>query len=317
MSSSTSQKDVEITLTLGDQRAVVSSLGASLRRYFSVGAKNEWDIVWPYTGSQNKKGGQGDVLVPFPGRIKQGQYSFQGKSYTLEKNDKEGPNAIHGFLRSQTFDVVSQKDSSAIFRFEMRADDFAPRGYPFSLSVTISYELEASGLKTSYSIQNSGDSDAPVAIGFHPYFCAASGDLASWSAKIPAHKFIEFETLVPTGRVLPVEGTALDFRTNRTLGDQAYNACLAQLERDERGFAHATLSSVDGKSSVRLTLDQTFDYIVIYTGDAIAAPHARQAFAIEPMTCAPDAFNHEGWGTKTLKPGETFSGSYWVKGERA
>jgi aldose 1-epimerase len=58
-------------------------------------------------------------------------------------------------------------------------------------------------------------------------------------------------------------------------------------------------------------MDRSFDAIVVYTGDAIAeAP--RRALAIEPMTCASDAFNYPEWGLKRLIPGATFSGRYGV-----
>src|SRR5437660_585600 len=77
--------DVELTLSAHDQRVVVSPLGASLRRYFIVHRdKTERDIVWGYHGAANKKGGQGDVLVPFPGRVAGGHYRFEGKTHELE-----------------------------------------------------------------------------------------------------------------------------------------------------------------------------------------------------------------------------------------
>jgi aldose 1-epimerase len=58
-------------------------------------------------------------------------------------------------------------------------------------------------------------------------------------------------------------------------------------------------------------MDRSFSSIVVYTGDAIVdAP--RRALAIEPMTCASDAFNHPEWGLKRLAPGDTFVGRFAV-----
>ena len=68
-----SAEDREFSLSFNSQRAVVSALGGSLRRYFHVEPDgSESDIVWGYSGSENKIGGQGDVLIPFPSRIKDG-----------------------------------------------------------------------------------------------------------------------------------------------------------------------------------------------------------------------------------------------------
>jgi aldose 1-epimerase len=59
-------------------------------------------------------------------------------------------------------------------------------------------------------------------------------------------------------------------------------------------------------------MDRSFSALVIYSGDAIAdAP--RRALAIEPMTCASDAFNHPEWGLKRLEPGSSFGGQFAVR----
>lgn len=97
--------DTELCLSFENQRAVVSPWGASLRRYLLIDYGQETDIVWGYSGSTHKRGGQGDVLIPFPGRISDGRYAFEGQSLQLECNDKEGPNAIHGFVRSLPWHV--------------------------------------------------------------------------------------------------------------------------------------------------------------------------------------------------------------------
>src|ERR1700694_1587057 len=109
---STEAADVEITLADGDLRAgdvkmKVSPYGASLRglwRELPNGARQE--IVTSYTGAHGKVGGQGDGLIPFPGRVREGRYTFAGKTYQMERNDKEGPNAIHGFLRQVPWEIT-------------------------------------------------------------------------------------------------------------------------------------------------------------------------------------------------------------------
>ena len=57
---------------------------------------------------KSKVGGQGDVLIPFPGRVRDGRYTFEGQTYQMPINDKDGPNAIHGFVRLIPWEVAEQ-----------------------------------------------------------------------------------------------------------------------------------------------------------------------------------------------------------------
>jgi aldose 1-epimerase len=109
-----------------------------------------------------------------------------------------------------------------------------------------------------------------------------------------------------------VAGTPWDYRRFREIGRQLFNHCYIQLERDAQGMAIASLRHAARDRTIDITMDHAFSAVVVYTGDAIAdAPRA--ALAIEPMTCASDAFNHPDWGLKRLVPGETFSGRYNVR----
>ena len=99
--------DTEIVLSLGDLRLKVSPYGASLRGLWRETAVGEREhIVTGYTGAKGKVGGQGDVLVPFPGRVRDGIYPFENQTYQMERSDKDGPNAIHGFLRLVLWEIV-------------------------------------------------------------------------------------------------------------------------------------------------------------------------------------------------------------------
>lgn len=306
--------DTEITIAFDNQRAVLSPWGASLRRYFLVEAGGrEIDIVWGYSGGGQKKGGQGDVLIPFPGRIAEGRYSFNGEVFQLERNDKEGPNAIHGFVRMLPWQVVRAEASCVLFDISLEAEQYGSRGYPFSLAIRVTYFLDDKGLSCSFEVRNTGTRQAPVGVGFHPYFTVGSALIDEAEARIPGAGFLEFnDKLVPTGKVLPAAGTEWDCRDFRRIDDKRFNHCYVQLIRDTEGLATASLRHAGSGRVIDVTMDRSFSAIVVYTGDAIAdAP--RRAFAIEPMTCASDAFNHPDWGLKRLSPGENFSGRYTIR----
>lgn len=309
--------DTELSLSFENQRAVVSPWGASLRRYLLIDAEGrEYDIVWGYSGGSRKRGGQGDVLIPFPGRVRDGRYAFEGQSLQLECNDKEGPNAIHGFVRSLPWRVQEAHTNKVTFEIRLDAETYAARGYPFSLAIWVTYDLGASGLTCTFTVKNVGQQAAPVGVGFHPYFTVGTSLIDEAEVRIPGAAYLEFnERLVPTGTILSAAGTSWDYRRFREIGLQRFNHCYVQLERDARGMATASLRDAASGRVIDITMDHSFSAVVVYTGDAIAdAPRA--ALAIEPMTCASDAFNHPDWGLKRLVPGETFSGCYRARHRR-
>ena len=306
--------ETELSVSFENQCAVVSPWGASLRRYFLIDDEGrESDIVWGYSGGSRKRGGQGDVLIPFPGRIGDGRYSFDGQRFQLECNDKEGPNAIHGFVRSLPWQVQDVHANKVTFEIRLDAERYAGRGYPFSLAISVMYDLDASGLTCTFTVKNVGQQAAPVGVGFHPYFTVGTSVINEAEVQIPGAAYVEFnEQLVPTGKILSVTGTPWDYRRSRGIGHQRFNHCYVQLECDTQGMTTASLRHPSSGRVIDITMNQAFSAVVVYTGDAIAdAPRA--ALAIEPMTCASDAFNHPEWGLKRLVPGETFSGHYTVR----
>ncbi|NJL26262.1 MAG: hypothetical protein HC902_14665 [Calothrix sp. SM1_5_4] len=150
-----------------------------------------------------------------------------------------------------------------------------------------------------------------MGVGFHPYFTLDSCPIDTWEASFPATKYLEFQNLVPTGRVLNVEGSPLDYREQKPIGANKFNFCFCDLEREADGSAVAMLRN--SNRAIKLTFDSAFNYLVVYSGEAIPAPDTRKAFAIEPITCATDAFNHPEWGLKILNPRESFTGSYRIE----
>ena len=166
--------DTELTLTHGDWRLVVAPYGASLRGLSRQGAGGAHEqVITGYSGASGKVGGQGDVLIPFPGRVTEGRYTFGGQTYQMDKNDKETPSAIHGFLRSVIWEAEQPAPDEVTFTTNLHPD--AHPGYPFALGVRVTYHLSDAGMAVAFVIENTGDTPAPVAAGFHPYFAVGSG----------------------------------------------------------------------------------------------------------------------------------------------
>lgn len=306
--------DTEFTLAHNDLRLTVSTFGASLRGLARVlpGGQTQ-EIITGYSNKEHKVGGQGDVLIPFPGRVAGGRYKFNGQNYQMPQNDKDGPNAIHGFLRLTEWEAAEVSADKITFHTTLWGEEYVTRGYPFSLDVRVSYQLTDLGLTCTFIIQNLGDQPAPVAVGFHPYFTVGSDHIDSDTLHIPFDSTLEFgQHLIPTGRILPVDGTPFDFRQPRVIGDTQFNTCFLHPQRASDGLLRLRLASSDTNRAVTVWMDKAFDYVVLYSGDPLPDPHRRRALAIEPMTCGADAFHHPDWGLVALAAGQTFAGTWGV-----
>jgi aldose 1-epimerase len=110
---------------------------------------------------------------------------------------------------------------------------------------------------------------------------------------------------IPAGR-RPVEGSALDFRTPRAVGDFRLDHCLTGLDRDADGNARITFGELE------LWMDSAYGYVMLYSGDTLPDPaRRRRGLAVEPMTCPPNAFR-SGESLLVLQPGESRQQSWGV-----
>ena len=305
-------EEVEITLSAGDLRLKVSPFGASLRGMWREAPDGtRQDIVTGYTGAKGKVGGQGDVLIPFPGRVRDGRYTFEGVTYQMPTNDKDGPNAIHGFLRLTEWRVTTRTESRVTFRVSLNAAEHP--GYPFSIDATLTYVIEEKKMICHFRLVNDGEQNAPVAAGFHPYFTVGSEQIDLDTLHVPMGATLEMVHLLPTGTVLPVENTPFDFREPRLIGDTAFNTCYLNPIRDADGRLRFRLGTADNQQGITVWMNEAFNYVVLYSGDPLPPSHRRRSLAIEPMTCAADGFNHAEWGLVSLAPGEELRGAWGVE----
>lgn len=249
------------------------------------GSLTEQDLT-----SSGKAMYKSSLLFPFPNRIKNGLYSFEGKMYQLEPNDKE--NAIHGLFSDVAFTVTKQEVKKAKVGLELKySTDGKHPAYPFAITLTLLYELNKKGLNIWAEVTNNGSKNAPFGLGWHPYFKTGSNidELELW---LPSHN------LLPTNeQSIPLGKFSEDFMFN------SFEA-LGPLELDNgyklKGEAKQKLIKINDKIKdfeIEINLQRGYDYFQIYT------PPSRNSIAIEPQTCAADAFNNK-LGLLVLKPGE-------------
>lgn len=100
----------QITITAGDQQAVVVEVGGGLRSY-SVGGR---ELVDGYRADEMSSSGRGQVLIPWPNRLQDGSYEFDGWRHQLPLNEPERRNAIHGLVRWATWTAAEREPHRAV-----------------------------------------------------------------------------------------------------------------------------------------------------------------------------------------------------------
>jgi aldose 1-epimerase len=174
-------------------------------------------------------------------------------------------------------------------------------GYPFALLLSVEYSLDESGLTVSARAENVGTGACPYGVGFHPYVWVGERvDTATLT--VPAGTALSLDARrIPSGS-REVAGTELDFRAGRQIGSALLDDCFCDLQADDDGRVRVTLA--DGAARVSVWMGHGCPFVMVYTGDTLAPRRRRQGVAIEPMSCAPNAFA-TGDGLARLEVGET------------
>ena len=287
----------QIEIHHGDQTAVVTEVGAGLRTYRAGGL----DVLDGYGAWERCSGGRGQLLLPWPNRLRDGRYTFAGRPQQLPLTEPEQGHAIHGLTRWVSWTVRE----AAPDRCALACLVHPQPGYPFTLWLEARYHLDDSGLHVLVRATNQGRDALPYAAGAHPYLRLDDGGLDTWQLRVPARATLEMDArAIPTGRLLPVAGTPVDFTELRPIGRVRLDTCFTELDRDPDGLARVVLAGGSPRRQVTLWVPEDQPYLMVFTGDTLAEEgRRRRGLAVEPMTAAPNAFQN-GLGLRTLAPGE-------------
>jgi aldose 1-epimerase len=294
----------QFEISKGKQRAVIVEVGAGVREYEVEGSA----VLQPYGIEEMCDGAHGAPLIPWPNRLADGRYRFDGVDHQLALNEPSKGNAIHGLLRWRSWNAIEREPS----RVAMSTRLHPMPGYPFALDVSVAYELSEEGLTVATTAVNVGERTCPYGAGQHPYISPGEGLVDDCLLELPvrARVITDEERQLPTGRE-PVEDGELDFRKPRRLGDVRIDAAFTDLVRDSTGRAVSRLSRPDGVG-VELWVDEHHPFIEVYTGDTLVPGRRRRGLAVEPMTCAPNAFQ-SGEGLIGLDPGRSLTTRWGVR----
>jgi aldose 1-epimerase len=288
----------QLELAAGDQRAVVVQVGGGLRTY-SAGGR---EVLLGYAASELCTSGRGQVLAPWPNRLEEGRYEFDGQAHELPLDEHENRTAIHGLVRWSAWTVREHDAARLVLEHTLH-----PRpGYPFRLELALVYSLSEEGLAVEATAINTGDAPCPFGLGAHPYLAvAARADEVV--LRVPARTMIAHDERGLPRETEEVEGTRFDFREPRPIGGAKLDHTCGALERDGDGRAAVEARGPDG--AVRLWADAAYPYLQVFTGDLPDV--GRRGVAVEPMTCPANAFR-TGEGLLRLEPGDSFAGSWGI-----
>lgn len=219
------------------------------------------------------------ILFPFPNRIRDGRFSFEGRELKLDP-------PRHGLVRDKPWRV---RDSGAIetetwVTLRIDARDHAEAilaQFPFPFELDVTYRLRARALEIEVVARNVGGRAMPAGFGIHPYFHAPVDGTVS----VPAGELWELSDSLPTGRIVVVDDRR-DLRQPRAIAGLALDDLYTGVASAADGLAHGVILDPGAGRRTVIEFDpRPLPEVVVYT------PPSRRAICIEPQSCPTDAFN--------------------------
>ena len=256
---------------------------------------------------------------------KQQSKILNGNVYHLSKN--KGNDNLHSgpdVYQKRLWKTLEADDRHVVF--ELYSPD-GDQGYPGAMNVRVTYELkEDNGLYISYCAES--DADTIWNMTNHAYFNLnghESGTILAHELLVNADGYTETdEGSIPTGRIIPVEGTPMDFRVKKVIGrdiEENYKALV-----DGNGYDHNWTINGDGfRKAAELTGNESGITMEVYTdrpgvqvyagnylndeqGKAGAIYGKRSGICFETQNY-PDAIHHSEFPNPVLLKGEVLKTS--------
>lgn len=160
------------TITAHGYQATISTLGAELKSLVDLRSGEAY--MW--SGDPSVWKGTAPILFPIVGRLKDGQYQYNGKTYHLDK---------HGFARNSFFELrINQADEKS---FLLTSTPETLIQYPFEFELEVFFSIKSNGLNVRYEVRNTGNDLMLFTIGSHPAFSIPL------NGESTANYFLEFE----------------------------------------------------------------------------------------------------------------------------
>jgi aldose 1-epimerase len=253
------------------------------------------------------------ILFPWPGRIADAHFRFAGREYRVAVNEPARGHALHGLIWNRSFTVTRRGPYYLHAEIDSRSDAELARAWPWPFVLELDYEV-GNGLRIRATARNTGDTPMPFGFGAHPYFnlpFASRGARETMRLELAAESHWPLDVrLIASGPPEPLAGK-FDLPGGRALGAETYDDAFHMQAAADASRPRARLIDPSLKLAVEVRADPVFRQVVVY------APPDRPVIAIEPYTCAPDAFNLAARGVDsgalTLAPGASFAAGFEIR----
>ena len=309
------------TLSNEDMEVELLPFGAAIRSIRVHDREGKWvDVCLGYDDLSSYKdlgACVGGTLGRCANRIGGAQFTLNDKVYQLTANS--GPNAIHGGVigwHKRLWKVAMAVENAVAFTLESPDGE---EGYPGNVTARVKYVLDKTTLSILYEVHT--DADTVVNMTNHCYFNLgghASGPVLDHEIRVQADAYTPTdENNVPTGDIAGVEGTALDLRDTRIVGDVLKDASL----KPTLGLDHNVI--LNGKSpaaelycprtGIGLEVRSTQEGLQVYSAGWLDRREGKDGAIYEPAHAIcfesqhfPNAINCPGFPSPILKAGEVF-----------
>lgn len=287
-------------ISFADQTAVITEVGATLRRY-TVGDRH---LIHGFEADSTVSGGRGQNMIPWPNRIRDGRYVFDGVEQQLALTEPARSNASHGLARYVPWTIIDQQPDQVTHRVRI----FAQPGWPGVLDSEITHQLSEDGLTVTVRATNVGSIPVPFGYAAHPYLTVGETTVDETELCVPAAQYaVVDDQLIPVS-VESVDGTDKDLRNGPRLGSRLFDMAMTDLVADRDGRWKVRLSR--GDRTTILWGDESMRWVQVFTG----GPYRDRGVAVEPMTCGANAYNEGPTEADLIRlsPGADFVASWGI-----
>ena len=256
------------------------------------------NIILTYADEAQSKN---DPFYRYAGRISDGQFEINGKSFTLQKNES-GMNHLHGGLNgwNQKKWKCIHHDASSM-EFELVSPDL-DEGYPGEVTVKVQYQLSNEDrLKINYTATTTKATHLNLTQ--HTYFNLSGNPeqtINDHELSINAHLYLlRRPDQIPTGE--NGDGKISAQIIGAEFMDQSWI-----LAGDQKNLVHAATLTHHQSGRV-LTVFTTEPSVHVYTGDGLASPFIKRAGICLETQHYPDSPHHPHFPSTLLSPNEIFN----------
>jgi len=253
------------------------------------------------------------ILFPWPGRIADARFTFEGVEYRVTVNEAAHGNSIHGFACENPFRITRRGPYFIGGKLDSGEHPQIASRWPWPFRLELDYEV-GNGLRLRVRVTNTGEKTMPFGFGAHPYFHAPlrpAGTRDAMQVQLEADARWPLDArLVPTGVAEPLAGK-YELRAPRALESSTYDDAFRMAPASDPAKARARLIDRAGQIAIDVSADAPFRDFVVY------APGDSPVVALEPYTCAPDAFNPAARGVDAgmiaLAAGGVFEAGFEIR----